>query len=276
MFSSTSYWTVTKMTKIEKAVNWAIQTANDNSHGYSQADRWSPDYDCSSFVISAWEAAGVHVRSAGASYTGNMRGAFLASGFVDVTNLVNLGSGGGIQAGDVLLNYSAHTCLAIGAGRVANCRTDEGHPQAGDQSGNEIRLQSYWNFPWNCVLRYKEQPGEEEMPGGDFESGSYLDGLASVVGAKPVQAETATHPVTSKEENHGWKPGTLRKSAKYSVNVMVLQSLLTARGFNCGQIDGYFGALTEVAVNHARRYYDMERNGECDYALWVKLLLIER
>ena len=123
------------MTAIEKAVAWAIETANDNSHGYSQVSRYGPDYDCSSFVISAWEYAGVPVKRAGASYTGNMRGAFIACGFVDVTYQCGLSSGYGIQAGDVLLNYSAHTCLAVGGGKVANCRTDEGHPQSGDQSG---------------------------------------------------------------------------------------------------------------------------------------------
>lgn len=242
------------MTIIEKAVQWAIDTANDNSHGYSQADRYGPDYDCSSFVISAYEAAGVPVKRAGASYTGNMRGAFLSCGFVDVTTNVGLSTGYGIQAGDVLLNYAAHTCIAIGDGKVANCRTDEGHPQSGDQSGNEIRIQNYWNFPWNCVLRFKERT--------------------------PVKADedvaTAVLPVTEQKEDHGWKPGTLKRDAKYNKSVVVLQSLLNVRGFPCGNVDGYFGAKTEVAVNHAKRYYDLPRNGECDYALWVKLLLIER
>ena len=153
------------MTVIESAVNWAIQTANDNRHGYSQASRWGPDYDCSSFVISAYEHAGVPLREAGANVTSNMRQAMIACGFVDVTSQCGLGSGYGVQAGDVLLNYSAHTCISIGGGRVANCRTSEGHPQAGDQSGNEIRLQSYWNFPWNCVLRYRgrETAGKTEQ-----------------------------------------------------------------------------------------------------------------
>ena len=81
------------MTAVEKAVQWAINTANDNSHGYSQADRWGPDYDCSSFVIEAYEQAGVPVRQGGASYTGNMMGAFLGCGFTDVTSLVNLSNG---------------------------------------------------------------------------------------------------------------------------------------------------------------------------------------
>ena len=48
------------MGKIETAVQWAVNTANDNSHGYSQTSRGgNPDYDCSSFVIAAWANAGV-------------------------------------------------------------------------------------------------------------------------------------------------------------------------------------------------------------------------
>lgn len=79
-----------------------------------------------------------------------------------------------------------------------------------------------------------------------------------------------------KKEDHSWRPGTLKQEDRYNVNVVTLQSLLTARGFPCGEIDGYFGPLTEVAVNHARRYYDMERNGVVDYPLWIKLLMIQR
>ena len=41
------------MGKIETATQWMIDLANDNSHGYDQTNRWGPDYDCSSAVISA-------------------------------------------------------------------------------------------------------------------------------------------------------------------------------------------------------------------------------
>ena len=84
------------MGKIESAVAWAIEIANDPRCGYSQSSRWGPpDFDCSSFVISAWEQAGVPLREAGASFTGNMRAAMIMCGFVDVTNLVGIDTGYG-------------------------------------------------------------------------------------------------------------------------------------------------------------------------------------
>lgn len=52
--------------QIGSAVIWALAIANDNSHGYDQAHRWGIDYDCSSLVISAFEHAGVPVKSKGA------------------------------------------------------------------------------------------------------------------------------------------------------------------------------------------------------------------
>ena len=242
-------------TIVEKAVAWAIDTANDNSHGYSQASRWGPDYDCSSFVITAYEQAGLKVREAGASYTGNMRGAFLRCDFVDVTTQVGLSSGYGIQPGDVLLNYSAHTCIAVGGGKVANCRTSEGHPQAGDQSGNEIRVQAYWNFPWNCILRYKGK----ETAGSSSSSDSAIPSTSS-----------------TDEENHEWKPQLLQYSNAYKTDCVALQAILNARHFPCGEADGIFGAKTQAAVFKAQRYFGIEADGICGPATWEKLLETEK
>jgi len=148
------------MTKTEKAVTWAIEIANDPAHGYDQDNRWGPDYDCSSLVISAWQQAGVPVKTKGATYTGNMKSVFLSCGFKDVTSKVNLSTGSGMKRGDVLLNIASHTVMHIGNGQVVSASKNENNGyhggKPGDQSGKEIKLQNYYNFPWDCVLRYTE------------------------------------------------------------------------------------------------------------------------
>ena len=147
---------------IESAVQWMINLANDNTHGYDQAYRWGPDYDCSSAVISAYQHAGVPVKTNGATYTGNMRSVFLKTGFIDITQNINLSNGSGLLPGDVLLNYVHHTAMYIGNGNEAEASINEfggvSGGQVGDQTGREILIRPYRNYPWNCVLRYSGKP----------------------------------------------------------------------------------------------------------------------
>lgn len=132
---------------IDKAVKWAVEIANDDSHGYSQDIRWGPHYDCSSFVIAAYEQAGIPVKSAGATYTGNIRSIFTQRGFTDVTSQVNLKTGAGTKKGDVLLNTENHAALV---------RDDGGAIVHASNSSNGICLRGWYNHPWNYVLRYTQ------------------------------------------------------------------------------------------------------------------------
>lgn len=152
-----------KMGVIDTAVQWMVGIANDNSHGYDQANRWGPNYDCSSLVITAYERAGVPVKSkGGATYTGNMKRAFLNNGFKDVTSSVNRATGAGMKKGDVLLNETHHTALVVtdGAGTIVHASINEKGTAvggaSGDQTGKEICTRSYYNYPWGCVLRYDQ------------------------------------------------------------------------------------------------------------------------
>lgn len=162
------------MTKTQKALQWMINTAADNTHGYSQASRWGPDYDCSSAVITAWQNAGVPVKTCGATYTGNMKKPFLENGFKDVTSSCNLDTGAGMKPGDVLLNEygrgtsgNGHAAMYAGNGQVVHARgQSHGGPQTGDQ-GTEFAVTAYRNNPWDCVLRYSEsseEPQKEPEP----------------------------------------------------------------------------------------------------------------
>lgn len=148
------------MSKKTEAVDLIKAICSDDSHGYDQINRWGQDYDCSSLIIHVWESVGVKVKSAGATYTENMRPAFLRCGFEDVTSRINLATGSGLESGDVLLNIYKHTAMYIGGGMIAHASINElgtvtgGRP--GDQTGKEICTRSYFNYPWDCVLRYKE------------------------------------------------------------------------------------------------------------------------
>ena len=144
---------------VEGAVRWAINIANDNSHGYDQRNRWgNPDYDCSALVISAFQQAGIPLKSAGANYTGNIYDAARSVGFADVTGGVNRANADGMRRGDILLSRGHHTAIYIGNGQVVQASSNEhggitgGQP--GDQNGREIWVTRYYNFPWTDVLRY--------------------------------------------------------------------------------------------------------------------------
>ena len=146
---------------VEGAAKQMEVWANDPNVGYDQKYRWGEkgDYDCSGAVITAYEKAGIPVKSkGGASYTGNMLGAFKKTGFTDITNQVNLQTGDGLIRGDVLLNPGRHTAMYIGNGQEAEASINEHGTttggQPGDQTEKEFLVRSYRNYPWNNVLRY--------------------------------------------------------------------------------------------------------------------------
>ena len=147
---------------VERAIDWAIAIANDNTHGYSQKVRWGPDYDCSSFVISAFKNAGVDTGSA--SYTGDMRTEFIKHGFswIPWSNINNVNN---LIRGDVLLKENSHTEIYLGGNQIIGAHQDRGYPQTGDQPGNEISVCGFYIHPWDGILRYNDNiifPGDED------------------------------------------------------------------------------------------------------------------
>jgi len=159
------------MSVIESAVNFAVNIANDDSHGYSQDanKRFAgTDFDCSSLVISAYRQAGLDLKS---TFTGNMYNDFIAHGFKDVTGAVNVGNGSGIIRGDVLLHETRHTAIYIGNGQIVHASSSENggkYGQPGDQTGREVCVRSYYNYPWQKVLRYQEESAAEPIQKGDI------------------------------------------------------------------------------------------------------------
>lgn len=147
------------MSVVETAVTWAIGIANDSSHGYSQANRNGPDYDCSALVCWAYYNAGLNTRPGYTPTTHTMYGIFTACGFIDVTASCNISNGAGMERGDVLLNVQNHTAMYIGNGQMVQASSDRGHPETGDQTGTEIWVCPYSNYSrggWDYILRYPD------------------------------------------------------------------------------------------------------------------------
>lgn len=258
--------------KAERAAAFLEELARDDSHGYDQHYRWGErgDYDCSSAVITAWERAGVPVRAAGASYTGDMRGAFLRCGFRDVTAEAELADGAGLRRGDVLLNVRHHTAIYCGEGLEAEASINEnggvrgGRP--GDQSGRELLIRPYRNYPWDCVLRWAgeedgEQAGEEELSTRPAASLGRTGGEAAALSGEAEGRKTlctAAVPVLRRGDS--------------GAAVAACQAALRQRGFDPRWIDGEAGARTEAALRAFQRSGGLRVDGVCGAETWTALL----
>ena len=230
---------------IEKAIAQMEAWAADNSHGYDQANRWGPDYDCSSAVISAWELAGVPVKTNGATYTGNMRGVFLRCGFEDVSAGIDLSTGAGLQRGDVLLNVQHHTAMYCGNGQEVEASINENGGvtggMTGDQTGREFLVRPYRNYPWDCVLRY-----------------TGAEAVSTPEKVKPTYYYSVKLPLL--------KPGM------EDISVISLQQLLTAKGYYEEDWDGVYGELTKRSVMAFQADNNLETDGEVGGKTWDKLI----
>ena len=164
-------------TTVERAV-WLMRAIADGNYGYSQPNRYTgeygkepSDFDCSSLVTYCWQSAGVPVRDKGATTTSNMYKPFIACGFKDITDRIDLKTGKGLMAGDVLLypydGQFGHTEMMLNSTTICGARRDENGKdgwegaQPGDQTGHEIEYGPYYNFAtgWKHVLRYGDETG---------------------------------------------------------------------------------------------------------------------
>lgn len=165
---------------IERMRYWCVQA----NMGYSQYDRWHFDpaagnCDCSSLVIYCLREAGFDTGSA--NTTRDLSANLTARGWARVSN------DGNPHPGDILLNDANHVAVYIGGGLIAQASVSEtggigGAP--GDQTGGETNVSNYYNFPWNCYLRWtgnNDSQGEDDdmqaiVQINDEPALSYFDG----------------------------------------------------------------------------------------------------
>lgn len=148
------------MASIQKAVDFMVRIANDDTHGYDQTNRNGPDYDCSSLVATALYNAGFDVKPS--SWTGNLEEQLHKCGFDDCSKPW--------KAGDIHLSTWNHVNMSISESQIAEATINEkgtvSGGQTGDQTGNEIRIANYYEYSsgWDKHLRYYGK-NEEETSG---------------------------------------------------------------------------------------------------------------
>ena len=169
--------------RVESAVQWAIEIAKDDTHGYSQGaenatpshpytgSREGPDYDCSSLVYHAFNQAGFNIidnwhrnpkyfnRYNGRQYSGDadtiwddlsIDGGWAKYSWAEVAD--------NLQRGDILCRPQFHVAIYIGDGMTVEARgvnnpTGMGRYETGDQGG-EIDFYPAQGRGWTEVSRY--------------------------------------------------------------------------------------------------------------------------
>lgn len=137
--------------------------------GYDQSNRWGADEcDCSSLVYRCIYAIDpdTKLNRSDPRYTGTLRRDLRAIGFTEVPKPSH-------RRGDVLLNESHHVLVDLGGGRVGGARVDESGRasggRGGDQTGREVCVHDYYDYPWDVVLRPPDiEMGEDEVTDNDI------------------------------------------------------------------------------------------------------------
>lgn len=226
--------------------------------GYDQYNRWDlrvgGETDCSAFIISVLKARGFDV--GGATYTGNMARELTQRGWVMLDPDVEL------ERGDILLNHANHVAMYIGRGLLAQASIDERGEIAGGASGDqadETNIRAYYDYPWDCVLRYTggytlgtdwEGSGSRWNPNGYDEN--YVRGIQQKLveagydigpdGADGVLGENTFNAIKQYQEDHGGLqadgiPGPQTRAALHG-------EIVIPQAAHKPGVDGYWGEQT--------------------------------
>ncbi|MBQ9041601.1 MAG: hypothetical protein IJ111_02170 [Eggerthellaceae bacterium] len=159
--------------------------ATDPRFGYSWTERWGAtpeewtveghtfeinvgDYDCSSSTITAWCKALQGTKYAhmldGATYTGNMREVFLASGLFEWKPMSFTAA-----PGDLYLNEANHVAMCQNQvpdslSEFSSSETGGVYGERGDQTGWESHICGYYDYPWDGILHYNGK-ADSDMTG---------------------------------------------------------------------------------------------------------------
>lgn len=185
------------MSKLQKFVEGMRYWCDVGNLGYDQGNRWDiregGECDCSSLVYWCLWDAGYLERPKDSPWnhllwTGTIRNDLVRAGWtVEPVN-------GKPQVGDVLLNDNKHVAVCTTPGLMSYASIDErgkaSGGQAGDQTGQETKTRTYYNYPWNCYLRPPAETEEDVMATKEEVAKAVWDEFIENWNGKQVKAKT--------------------------------------------------------------------------------------
>lgn len=223
--------------QIEKAITWAINTANDNSHGYSNKvdhNLGNPDYDCGTFVSAALRYAnilgsGVILEPNSPTGVNGYDVILTSAGYTKMKFVYSE-----VKRGDILIRDGHHVEMALGNGKQIGAH-DNYDNRTGDGSGREI---SEVNLSTNWTYMYRPS--------------------------------TTPHP--TEEGGFDMAKLTVLHKGKKGAEVLSMQVLLNAKGGFKLDLDGSFGPATDNALRAYQKTKGLEVDGYCGPITWQNLL----
>lgn len=257
---------------INDAVEFAVNIANDNNHGYSQRIRSlyeiddPKSFDCSSLACTAYYYAflknGLTTQARylkeHCSYTGNMLN-MCNCGFEIAAR--NQTAHSQMQKGDLELNVTHHVAMAIDRDNIVHARSSEGTTDTKDNSGNEIRTQPWYLYShgWTHRLRF---------------TGNGIDFTALTTDTN----KPAVKPTTPTGGKYMFEPKTVKAGDK-NTSVLLLQEILKSRGFKGKNkkeldLDQEAGDNTIYALKQYQKSRGLDADGVCGSVTWKDLIAI--
>lgn len=272
------------MSKIENAVSFMLNVANDDSHGYDQTHRNGPNYDCSSLIGTALKNAGFNVNPA--STTRNLRSQLVANGFKSID--VNSDR----KRGDIFLKEGKHVVMCTSATNIVHASINEKGTttggKSGDQTGKEICTRSFYTIKggWDYHFRLEEAGKPIASNGNDIirigqahannfvGAGLELDGIRgykTVKGAKKVLQHAINLDYNAGLAIDGdWGPKSSKALGSHYVKryetqymVTALEILLMLKGYDPQGVEcpGVFGSGLEACVKQYQRDHNLKVDG---------------
>ncbi len=227
---------------LSKLVSRMRYWCDEGNLGYDQNQRWNiyegGECDCSSLVYwCLWEAGFLPEKPTWGN-TATLSAELTKRGWKRVLN------DGSPHVGDILLNDKSHVAVCIAPGILSQASIDErgkiAGGQTGDQTGRETNTRSYYNYPWNCYLRYMGDAGNS--------------------------------PSTSTGGEKVYNFGYVNKKSSTGNHVKVCQAALNVRNGAGLVVDGSCGPKTVAAIKAWQQSHGLEVDGSCGPVTWQSLL----